>query len=147
MYIQPPMERGEEQTVLLPRNYSGSVFRREAPPPQKAEEPPSAVAEAATERKEPTAVPEEPLAAPAVEAGDSGEEDAVPAGLLSGKSAARMPFLSSLLPPRHSRRGDSFTDLLVPGVLLLLLWGDEGRGERPLSDELLLFLVVLLLWS
>ncbi len=141
MYIQSP----QENSLQLPRDYSGSAF----PPPEaeQSEQAPPEVERAVPDPGEPSRGSEEPP--------DEQEQEAIPAGAMPRKGERReyakergglfsglSPLFSSLLPPARGGHAEKSTwrDLIVVGIALLLFLGEE-------RDDLLPLLLLLLLWD
>ena len=143
MYIQPHRDFTSDLPLSVPRDYSGHTFRMPQPPVPKEQSPPSEPQEQAPQ-PEPSPAVQEPSPAPPespVEEEETAKET-VPCsappqekGLLS-----RIPFLSSLLPPkRHGKREGELPEWAIIGLILLLLTDENG--------DILPFLLLLLLWD
>ena len=141
MYIQPSPP-ADEAPLSLPKDYGGSVF---APPPtppstsppteEQAPPPPTAEStQAPPVQNAPPLTQEPPAAAAFAPAKDKRSESSL---------FARLPFLSSLLPPARSSHGKGgLPEWAVIGLVLLLLF-----SERENDNDLLPFVLLLLLWD
>ncbi|MBE6702528.1 MAG: hypothetical protein E7585_03840 [Ruminococcaceae bacterium] len=146
MYIQPSREESDD--LAIPRGYSGNAFRRPTsdppPPPPAVEQPP---AKESPPDKIPEPLPPDPSnageirpeAEEAVPTATSTEEkkDRQESGFLS-----RFPFLSSLLPPKRSKKRDSALPewVLIAAVFFLFFTEEE-------ENDILPFLLLLLFWD
>lgn len=143
MYIQNSNATG--LPFSLPKGYRGSAFSvaPQEPPPtnEQAPDPPPTNAQAPESPSPPPpteSTEDTPAAAPeAAEAFAPHRDRAREGGIF-----ARLPFLSSLLPPprqKHGERG-GLPEWAVLGIVLLLLL------DSP-ENDLLPFLLILLLWD
>jgi len=141
MYIQNSNATG--LPFSLPKGYRGSAFSvaPQEPPPtnEQTPDPPPTNAQApeSPSPPPPTESTEDAPAAEAAEAFAPHRDRAREGGIF-----ARLPFLSSLLPPprqRHGERG-GLPEWAVLGIVLLLLL------DSP-ENDLLPFLLILLLWD
>jgi hypothetical protein len=134
----------QESNTIPPENYSGNAFAPNGARRFPAGESP---AEPITPAAEPMQAPEEGFtqdiskkqdALPTVAApAETGEKSRSVGGL-----AARIPFLSSLLPPRREShgKGSALPDWALLGAIALLFLTDTDSDILP-------FLLLLLLWD
>ena len=139
MYIQNNNAPG--LPFSLPKGYRGSAFSAVPPdpPPPKEQAPESPPPPPPSEHEQDSPTAEAPAEAPpeAAEAFAPHRASAREGGIF-----ARLPFLSSLLPPprqKHGERG-GLPEWAVLGIVLLLLL------DSP-ENDLLPFLLILLLWD
>ena len=137
MYIQPKRDPSQELPLTVPRDYSGHTFRvpQEQPPQAPPQEAPPEMQSAPS----PTAPQEPPEATTTEQNGDS-ETAACGARPFEKGFLSRIPFLSSLLPPKRSGKHEGeLPEWAIIGLVLLLLTDETG--------DILPFLLLLVLWD
>ena len=128
----------QESRPIPPENYSGSAFSPNGARRFPTAEPPAAEPTEAPKEPPVQDSPQEQQDLPTVAASAEKEEKSRPVGGL----ATRIPFLSSLLPPRregHSGKA-AVPDWALLGAVALLFLTDSDSDILP-------FLLLLLLWD